>query len=87
MVQQMVENTSNHEFIVFKTGSQEYCVDIRSTKELRGWTPSTRLPHASDYVIGVINLRGTILPIVDLAKRLGLASEGPSERHSFRFLR
>ena len=81
MVQHITENTGNHEFIVFRTGSQEYCVDIRCTKELRGWTASTRLPHASDYVVGVINLRGTILPIVDLAKRMGLESEGPSERH------
>lgn len=81
MVLQINENTSNHEFIVFKTGTQEFCIDIRCTKELRGWTASTRLPHSSEYVIGVINLRGTILPIVDLAKRMGLESEGPSERH------
>lgn len=81
MAQQLMDNTGNQEFIVFKTGPQEFCVDIRSTKELRGWTPSTRLPHSSDYVIGVINLRGTILPIVDLAKRMGLKSGGPSERH------
>ncbi|KPB00112.1 chemotaxis protein CheW [Ahrensia marina] len=74
-------NTNHEEFIVFRVGEQEFCVEITSTREIRGWTPSTVLPHSPDYLLGVINLRGTILPIVDLAKRLGLHSEGPTERH------
>ncbi|MCB1438509.1 MAG: chemotaxis protein CheW [Nitratireductor sp.] len=77
----MNEHGQLQEFIVFKSGDQEFCIDIRCTKEIRGWTQSTPLPHSSEYVVGVINLRGTILPIVDLAKRMGLKSEGPSERH------
>ncbi|MBZ0164893.1 MAG: chemotaxis protein CheW [Notoacmeibacter sp.] len=81
MDNQAHEKMNQEEFIVFKTGAQEFCIDIRCTKEIRGWTASTRLPHSSDYVVGVINLRGTILPIVDLAKRMGLDSAGPGERH------
>jgi purine-binding chemotaxis protein CheW len=42
-----------------------------SVREIRGWTPATALPHAPSYVRGVINLRGSVLPIVDLAERLG----------------
>lgn len=74
-------NNKQEEFIVFRVGDQEFCVEITSTREIRGWTPSTVLPHSPDFLLGVINLRGTILPIVDLARRLGLKSEGPTERH------
>ncbi|MCJ8308582.1 MAG: chemotaxis protein CheW [Hyphomicrobiales bacterium] len=69
------------EFIVFRIGQQEFCLEITSTREIRGWTPSTVLPNSPDYLLGVINLRGTILPIVDLSCRLGLPSNEPSERH------
>lgn len=68
------------EFIVFRVGEQEFCIDITSTREIRGWTQSTEVPHSPDYMMGVINLRGTILPIVNLAKRLGLPSNAPGER-------
>lgn len=61
------------EFIAFRLGDQEFCVDIMSVREIRGWTPATALPHAPHYVRGVINLRGAVLPIVDLAERLGFA--------------
>lgn len=78
----MSDITNKHEeFVAFKIGNQEFCVQITSTREIRGWTQSTSLPHSPDYLMGVINLRGTILPIVDLAKRLGLPSNGPTERH------
>ena len=59
------------EFIAFRIGVQEFCIDIMSVREIRGWTPATALPHAPSYVRGVINLRGSVLPIVDLAERLG----------------
>ena len=74
-------NNKPEEFIVFKIGDQEFCVEITSTREIRGWTPSTVLPNSPDFLLGVINLRGTILPIVDLGRRLGVATEGPTERH------
>ncbi len=59
------------EFVAFRIGVQEFCIDIMSVREIRGWTPATALPHAPTYVRGVINLRGSVLPIVDLAERLG----------------
>ena len=74
-------NQNQEEFIVFRVGKQEFCIEITMTREIRGWTQSTALPHAPDFLMGVINLRGVILPIVNLAKRLGLPSEEPSERH------
>lgn len=69
------------ELIAFCVGDQEYCVDIMMVREIRGWTPATALPHAPDYVRGVINLRGSVLPIVDLGARLGLEVPEPTSRH------
>lgn len=63
---------SELELLSFRIGEQEYSVDIMSVREIRGWTKPTPLPRAPSYVRGVINLRGTVLPIVDLAARLGL---------------
>lgn len=69
------------ELIAFRLSSQEFCVDIMSVRDLRGWTPATSLPHAPSYVRGVINLRGSVLPIVDLAVRLGFPASEPTARH------
>jgi len=71
---------SVREFIAFRVGVQEFCIDIMSVREIRGWTPATALPHAPSYVRGVINLRGSVLPIVDLAERLGFPSADASGR-------
>ena len=68
------------EFIAFRIGVQEFCIDIMSVREIRGWTPATALPHAPSYVRGVINLRGSVLPIVDLAERLGFPPTDASAR-------
>ncbi len=69
------------ELISFRIGSQEFCVDIMDVREIRGWTPATALPQAPAFVRGVINLRGAVLPIVDLGSRLGLGSADPTARH------
>jgi purine-binding chemotaxis protein CheW len=69
------------ELIAFCIGDQEFCVDIMSVREIRGWTPATALPHAPNFVRGVINLRGAVLSIVDLAARLGFAPAEPTARH------
>ena len=60
---------------------QEYSVDIMSVREIRGWTRTTSLPHAPRFIRGVINLRGTVLPVVDLAMRLGLEETDPEDRN------
>lgn len=69
------------ELIAFRIGEQEFCVDIRAVREIRGWTKATALPQSPAYVRGVINLRGAVLPIVDLSCRLGLGPATPSARH------
>ena len=73
--------SASRELIAFRIGEQEFCVDIMSVREIRGWTPATPLPHAQKYMRGVINLRGAVLPIVDLRARLGLGFTEPGARH------
>lgn len=75
-------SSSGHrqELIAFKVGDQEFCVDIMSVREIRGWTPATALPHSQAFMRGVINLRGTVLPIFDLSACLGLGFADPQAR-------
>lgn len=78
-----VKNLSqgDSELIAFRIGDQEFCVNIMSVREIRGWTPATAMPHSPAYMIGVINLRGAVLPIIDLAARLGMKPADPTARH------
>lgn len=60
-----------HELITFGIASQRFGIDIMTVREIRAWSPVTRLPRVPDYVAGVVNLRGAVLPVIDLAARLG----------------
>ncbi|WP_378944784.1 chemotaxis protein CheW [Mesorhizobium sp. ANAO-SY3R2] len=81
MTETLRHDNSTRELIAFRVGEQEFCVDIMSVREIRGWTPATVLPKSPPFVRGVINLRGAILPIVDLAARLGFTPPEPTVRH------
>lgn len=72
---------ARRELIAFRIADQEFCVDIMQVREIRGWTTATPLPRTPSYMKGVINLRGAVLPIVDLGARLGLTTSEPSARH------
>ncbi|TXG98070.1 MAG: chemotaxis protein CheW [Nevskiaceae bacterium] len=54
------------EFLTFTLGDEEYGVDILKVQEIRGYDTVTRIPDSPDFIKGVINLRGTIVPVVDL---------------------
>ncbi|TWH98884.1 purine-binding chemotaxis protein CheW [Luteimonas cucumeris] len=58
------------EFLSFALGNEHYGVDILKVQEIRGYDAVTRLPDAPDYIKGVINLRGTIVPVIDLRLKL-----------------
>ena len=57
------------QYLTFAMSGEEYGVDIMTVREIKGWTEATRLPNSPDYVRGVINLRGLIIPIFDLRAR------------------
>jgi purine-binding chemotaxis protein CheW len=60
------------QYLTFVCDRQEYGVPILRVQEIKGWDKVTRIPHSGDCVLGVMNLRGTIVPVVDLRRRLGL---------------
>jgi purine-binding chemotaxis protein CheW len=78
----LISKGDRRELVGFRVGEQAFCIDITSVLEIRGWTPTTPLPRAPDYMKGVVNLRGVVLPIIDLAARLGLPTKEPSARHA-----
>jgi purine-binding chemotaxis protein CheW len=63
---------TSEQFLTFMLAGEEYGVDILRVQEIKGWDKVTRIPHTPDYVLGVINLRGAIVPILDLRRRFGL---------------
>ena len=58
--------------VAFKLRNEEYGVSILNVQEIRNLTDITRVPFAQDFIKGVINLRGSVLPVIDLKERLGL---------------
>ena len=69
------------QFITFKVGEEEYGVDIMRVREIKGWTETTSLPNSPAYMRGVLNLRGTIVPIYDLRARFGLGETAATSVH------
>src|SRR5579883_124999 len=70
--QQHGSGDGSHQVLTFVLGNETYGVDILRVQEIRGWSAVTNIPHAPAHVLGVLNLRGSIVPIVDLRMRLAL---------------
>src|SRR5246127_604779 len=62
----------SHQVLSFVLGNEPYGCDILRVQEIRGWSAVTKIPHAPSHVLGVLNLRGSIVPIVDLRMRFAL---------------
>jgi purine-binding chemotaxis protein CheW len=77
---QKVRSATTLELIAFRVHDQEFCVRTTTTREIRGWGPATPIPHSPAEVLGVMNLRGTVIPIIDLSRKLGMRSSEPNER-------
>lgn len=71
-----IENEESHEelnqYLTFIVNNEEYGVPILTVRGIQGWEKSTPIPNSPDYVIGIINLRGEVVPIIDIRKRFGL---------------
>ncbi len=74
---QSSEKGKGIELLSVQVGVQDFALDIMAVREIRGWVSSTALPHAPAYIKGMINLRGVVMAIIDLADRLGLPSKEP----------
>jgi purine-binding chemotaxis protein CheW len=67
-------------YLTFKLAGEEYGIDIRKVKEIIPMQKATRIPRAPDYVRGVINLRGKVIPVVDLRVKFGMERAEDTER-------
>jgi len=68
------ESVHQNQYLTFLLGDEEYGVDILRVQEIRGWDSVTTIPNAPAFIKGVINLRGTIVSILDLRERFGIES-------------
>lgn len=69
------------QLITFELGDRRLGIDIMAIREIRAWSPATPLPNVPSHVRGVVNLRGIVLPVIDLRHRLGWGTTEPSARH------
>lgn len=69
------------QFVTFFVSDKEFGVDIQSVREIKGWQPTTALPNTPDYVIGALNLRGQIITVYDLGRRIGLGQSDIGKGH------
>jgi purine-binding chemotaxis protein CheW len=65
------------QFLTFVCAGEEYGVDILCVQEIKGWDGVTRVPYTPAYLLGVMNLRGVIVPVIDLRTRFGVAQRAP----------
>jgi purine-binding chemotaxis protein CheW len=65
-LQNGAKEIAGHEYLAFTLGSEEYGIDILKVQEIRGYEAVTRIANAPDFIKGVINLRGIIIPVVDM---------------------
>lgn len=74
-------STPPRQFISFTIGAEEYGIDIIAIREIKGWTPTTALPDTPPFMRGVINLRGAIIPVLDLRARFTGQQTEATSRH------
>lgn len=60
------------QYLTFMLDGEEYGVEILGVQEIKGWERCTEIPNTPEYVLGVINLRGSVIPVIDLRRRFGL---------------
>lgn len=73
--------SSSQQFLTYTVGDEEYGVDIMKVREVKGWTETTRLPSSPEYMRGVLNLRGVVIPIFDLRARFGGGLTEATDKH------
>ncbi|WP_205859227.1 chemotaxis protein CheW [Pleionea sediminis] len=71
----MIKSLDNHQYLSFLIEEEEYCVNILTVQEIRGWEKTKPIPNSPSYVKGVVNLRGNVIPIVDLRLRFGVQQQ------------
>jgi len=78
--QQMGFATAGEQYLTFTLGEEQYGFEILRVQEIKGYTGVTRIPNTPDYIKGVLNLRGTIVPVVDLRMKFGMEAKPYSKK-------
>lgn len=68
-----IVDADTQQFLTFKLAGEEYGVGILSVQEIRGWSAVTAIPHSPSWLLGVINLRGVVVPVIDLRLKFNYA--------------
>ena len=76
--QQTALSNGSQQYLTFDLAKEHYGVDILKVQEIKGYTAVTRIPNTPEYLKGVLNLRGTIVPIVDLRLKFGMGATEPT---------
>jgi len=71
----------SRQFITFEIGNRRLGIEIMAIREIRAWSPVTALPAAPEHIVGVVNLRGVVLPVTDLRQLLGWGATETTSRH------
>jgi len=71
--------TSTNQYVTFSLGDELFGVEVTRTREILSLTPVTKVPQTPDYLLGVINLRGQVVPVVDMRLKLGLQAGADTE--------
>ncbi len=74
-------SSEDQQYLTFNLAEEYYGVDILKVQEIKGYTTVTRIPNTPDYLKGVLYLRGTIVPIVDLRMKFGMGTTDPTPSH------
>lgn len=80
-VANLANQPAPQQFISFRVGNEEFAIDIMAVREIKGWTETAPLPNQPDYNLGVMNLRGTIVPTFDLRRRFGMGGTEATPYH------
>jgi len=75
------QKSTSQQFLTFTVDGEEYGVDIMTVREIKGWTETTRLPNSQEFMRGVMNLRGLIIPIFDLRTRFHRGVTDATAKH------
>lgn len=75
------DDSPEAQFVSFEIGTDTFLIPIERVVEFRIWSEPTTVPHTPEYVRGIVNIRGEIVPIYDVAARLGRSFTKPSDRH------
>lgn len=69
------------QFLTFVVDDEQYGIDLLKIREIKGWSETTRLPNTPQFLRGIMNLRGAVIPIFDLKSRFGMGESNPTDKH------